>query len=112
MTENTDAGGPGWYSVRCVFKDDANGVFEERITLWRASGFDEALALAEEEAEEYAQVFDSVRYLGLAQASQMWEEPGHGAEIFSLTRESSLGDEEYLDTFFSTGQEREQKDPS
>jgi hypothetical protein len=46
--------GSGWFSVRCLFATDAAapGAYEERITLWRAPGFDEAIELAEAEARE------------------------------------------------------------
>ena len=60
-----------WFAVRCVFDvDHPEGtpyLYEERITLWRASSFDEAIALAEEEANNvYAD--DDCQYTGLAQA--------------------------------------------
>ncbi|MEV0399966.1 hypothetical protein [Actinoallomurus sp. NPDC050550] len=98
----------GWFGVRCVFLDANNGIYEERVTLWRAAGFAEAIALAEAEALEYAAIFDNVRYLELAQAYSIGEEePGHGSEVFSLMRDSDLGEEEYLDRFFVTGDERE-----
>ena len=32
---------------------------------------------------------------------------GHGAELFSLLRESDLEPKEYLDAFFDTGDERQ-----
>lgn len=43
----------GWYSVRCVLAL-GDGMFEERITLWETVSYDEAIALAENEATEYA----------------------------------------------------------
>lgn len=39
----------GWFCVRCVFRsggDSASRMYEERLTLWRAEGFDEAIAFA------------------------------------------------------------------
>jgi len=35
--------------------------------------------------------------------------PGHGVEVFSLLRESDLPPEPYIDSFFDTGTEREQR---
>jgi hypothetical protein len=99
----------GWFGVRCIFKDARNGIYEERITLWRANDFSDAISQAENEALEYAAIFESVSYLGLAQGFSLTEEPGHGSEVFSLMRESDLSDEEYLDTFFSAGSERQHK---
>ena len=34
---------------------------------------------------------------------------GHRTEVYSLMRESTLPDKDYLDTFYDTGQERSQK---
>ncbi|GIE38008.1 hypothetical protein Alo02nite_09060 [Actinoplanes lobatus] len=46
-------------------------------------------------------------YLGLAQVYSLSDEPGHGAEIFSLLRGSTLEPGAYLDAFFDTGHERQ-----
>ena len=97
----------GWYGVRCVFEHAGDGdhTYEERITLWRAATFDEAIALAEAEAEEYTGTSDTVMYLGLAQAYLLTEAPGQGAEVFSLLRDSDLAPDRYLDALFQTGRE-------
>ena len=107
---------PSWYAVRCVFRSawtqTTEGVtpeeqlYEERITLWQATSLEEAIALAEAEALEYAGEMDE--YLEIAQAYQLYDEPGHGVEVFSLMRTSRLEPDEYLDTFFDTGDERQQ----
>jgi hypothetical protein len=49
---------PSWFAVRCLFEWSGLGsmkrrVYEERITLWRAPDFDEAIERAETEAGEY-----------------------------------------------------------
>lgn len=103
-----------WYAVRCVFRsawsEESEGLppdvhlYEERVTLWRASSLEEAIALAEAEAVEFADREDE--YLGLAQAVPLYDEPGHGAEVFSLMRSSRLDPDAYLDAFFDTGDER------
>ena len=49
--------------------------------------------------------FDDI-YLGLAQAYELFDEPGHGAEVYSLMRDSPLPPETYLVTYFDTGGER------
>jgi hypothetical protein len=102
-----DAG--AWFSVRCVFQsnDEPPFVYEERITLWRASSADEAITLAEAEAVEYAGDVDS-RYVGLAQSYELVDQVGQGAEVFSLMRVSELRPGNYLDSFFDTGSERQQ----
>jgi hypothetical protein len=100
-----------WFAVRCIFRlsgsaDDGDAIYEERVTLWRAGDHDAAIRLAEAEAQGYATALDS-DYIGLAQAYAMADEPAAGAEVFSLTRDSTLSDAEYLDMFFDTGKERQ-----
>ncbi|GAB2918104.1 hypothetical protein GCM10027280_01420 [Micromonospora polyrhachis] len=99
----------GWFSVRCVFRfaGEPLPTYEERITLWRAGGFEQAMALAEDEARKYAEMFDGCEYIGLAQGYRLYDEPGHGAEAFSLMRDSSLDPDSYLTSFFDTGDERQ-----
>ena len=104
-----------WFAVRCIFAfEDGDGgevrTYEERITLWRASRFDEAIALAEAEAAEYAAAIGEHpdAYLGLAQCYQLADDVGDGAEVFSLMRDSRLAPTDYLNTFFDTGDERQQ----
>jgi len=99
---------PSWFSVRCIFRcdDDSPNSYEERITVWRAASFEEAIGLAEAEASDYAELV-GYRYLGLAQAYQMAEELGHGAEVYSLMRDSDLPPDVYLSTFFDTGEEHQ-----
>ncbi|MGB9373834.1 MAG: hypothetical protein WCA82_06720 [Jiangellales bacterium] len=94
-----------WFGVRCVFHDP-EGTYEERVTIWQAGTFDEAVLLAEAEATEYAADVGA-NFLGFAQAYVMPEEPSSGAEVFSLLRDSDLDPDEYLDAFFDTGDERE-----
>lgn len=102
-----------WYSVRCIFQWRGPGkrrrrVYEERITLWRAVSFDEAIAKAEAEAMDYLANTDRpFRYLSLAQAYWLgeWDEPGNGVEVFSMLRESNRKPKDYLTRFFDTGRE-------
>lgn len=100
----------GWYGVRCVFEHAAYAghSYEERVTLWPAGSLDEAIELAEVEAQEYAEALTSTRYLGLAQAYAMADTLGKGAEVFSLIRDSELDADAYVDAFFATGAEYEQ----
>jgi hypothetical protein len=105
---------PEWFAVRCLFRHEApdgapNPLYEERITLWRAASFDEAIALAESDAAEYATNVEA-DYLGLAQAYWTDDEPRHGAELFSLMRSSDLPASEYLNRYFDDGNERQQSD--
>jgi hypothetical protein len=79
-------------------------VYEERITVWKASTFDEAVGLAEDEAKEYAGLIEG-KYLGFLQAYWMPNDPGHSSEVFSLLRDSDLDPTKYIDRFFQTGSE-------
>ncbi|MFJ9627815.1 hypothetical protein ACIRU8_08990 [Streptomyces sp. NPDC101175] len=95
-----------WYGVRCVFRHRELGVYEERLTLWRALSPDEAIARGESEAREYCAALDGVEYVDFAETYRMDDEPGEGAEVFSLMRESGLPAGEYVGRFFATGAER------
>jgi hypothetical protein len=105
----------GWYAVRCIFRsgwpppESAGRAYEERITLWRATSFNDAIERAEVEAHEYASAISDRpdRYLELAQAYLLDDEPGDGAEIFSLIRLSDLKPKAYLKRHFATGTERQ-----
>lgn len=95
-----------WYGVRCVFRHHELGVYEERLTLWRATSLDEAVSRGELEAQEYCADLDGVEYVDFAEAYRMFGEPGEGVEVFSLMRESGLPAGEYVGRFFATGAER------
>ena len=84
-------------------------LYEERITIWVADDIDEAIKLAEQEAESYADSIDA-EYLGLAQGFSLFEKiESSGTEVYSLLRESNLEPEKYLDRFFDTGDEHQRK---
>jgi len=103
----------GYFAVRCVFRHTSGAedeyLYEERITLWSAESFDEAIAKAEAEALDYAAALDSPpsSYVGLAQAYKLADQLGEGSEVFSLARTSELAPELYLNSFFDTGTERQ-----
>jgi hypothetical protein len=98
-----------WHSVRCLFRHQPD-IYEERVTLWRATGLDEAIALAEADAAEYARDVGDAEYLGLAQAFRLFDSTiESGTEVFSLARDSPLEPSEYLDTYFDTGTERQRR---
>jgi len=101
-------GESGWFGVRCFFRWSEPATYEERITLWKAASLDDAIAMAEEDAKAYADRLKA-EYLELAQAYWIGPKPpASGSEAFSLMRDSELDADTYLDTFFDTGQERQQ----
>ena len=104
----TESTAPKWYTVRCLF-GSARGegfVYEERMTLWYTDTFENAIALAEKEAATYA-ASHKIDYLDLAQVCLLPGHPTSGAEVFSLIRDSKLDSDDYLDSFFDTGTERQ-----
>jgi hypothetical protein len=97
-----------WYAVRSVLRHSHDQrLYEERITLWQAPSFDDAVSRAESESSEYGAMVGS-ESLGLSQAFEIAEDQvREGTEVFSLIRESELSPSDYLDTFFDTGTERQ-----
>src|ERR1035437_6944309 len=102
------------YSVRSILlwrpraDQTRKHIYEERITLWNAPTLEQAVDLAEREADEYAG--DDAKRLGLLQGFWMYEDfkvHQQGTEVFSLLRESDLAPKAYLKAFFDTGLERE-----
>lgn len=98
-----------WFGVRNVLEND--GSYEERVTVWAAEDEEAAIALGCEEATRYAaEVLFNGRLVPFCQVYELPSEPGHGAEVFSLIRQSELSREEYVRRFFSTGDEYERVD--
>jgi len=105
------------YSVRCIVeipKEEFNSLaylYEERITAWLATDIDQAIDKAITEVKDYCEA-NGYRFTGLSQAYWMTEQVSlDGVEVFSLLRESDLPSDEYLDAFFSTGNERQAEKP-
>jgi hypothetical protein len=102
-----------WFSVRTIVHRRAEGVFEERITLWRRGDADAAADAALAESAEYAADV-SGDDCGLAQVYEPYGDAvgglraaADGCEIFSLVRRSDLTPGAYLDAFFDTGREQQ-----
>lgn len=103
-----------WYAVRCILRhgweSHEHPTYEERVTLWRAKTAEDAIELAIDEAVEYCEDITTdespSEYVGLAQSYWLDDTPGHGAEVFSMMRDSTLDPDEYISWFFSDGSER------
>lgn len=95
----------GWVAVRSHYWDEAENLYEERITLWRESSMATALERAEAESKDYAEGLNC-EATGDLSAYLQFDEPADGAEIFSLMRDSDLAPSDYLKRFFFTGGER------
>jgi hypothetical protein len=129
----------GWYGVRHVIKwggrvENGNS-YEERVTLWRADSFEDAIHRAETEAAEHVEILGDGEVLDVFQAYLVTDDPGSGQasiaedvtaagerravilegesglEVFSLIRDSELSPKEYVDRFFDTGSEHQRKVP-
>lgn len=109
MSAETTIESSGWTAVRCIFRStaaDGAQIYEERVTIWQERDIDNAIEEAEREADAYAADADA-EFVGLAQAYVLADRPGHGAEVFSLMRDSVLDPDTYVDRFFDTGTERQ-----
>jgi hypothetical protein len=102
-----------WYSARCIFCTEGLGLrrtYEERVILLRAESEDEAMRVAEEEAEEYAAGSEGWFYTGFVDLFHLFEpEIGHRIEVFSLMRSSDLSVREYLDRYYDAGSEHSRR---
>ena len=102
-----------WYSARCIFCTEGLGprkTYEERVILLRAECEDEAIRLAEEEAEEYAAESAGCSYTGFVDLFHLFEsEIGHRVEVFSLMRSSVLSERDYLNRYYETGSEHSRR---
>jgi hypothetical protein len=97
-----------WYSVKTLYRTEAIGrpafkdedydgavtLVEERIVLFKARNFKEAILKAEKEARNYAadiayeNIYGQrvhVRYMETYMAYELFDEPGKGIEVFSDT---------------------------
>ena len=100
-----------WFGVRSVYlhhgRINNSGLYEERVVLFDAETAEAAMAKAEVEAADYIRDLDASA-IDLLQTFQLFEQPGDGAEVFSLMRTSNLSPDAYVDNFFDTGDERQQ----
>ena len=83
--------------------------YEERVVLFRAKDFDDALLMAEKEAEGYATDLGDTEYLGYANAFALFEQRlRSGTEVYSLMRDSKLSAKAYFRRHCITGSEHTQ----
>ncbi|GBC59949.1 hypothetical protein DENIS_0891 [Desulfonema ishimotonii] len=100
-----------FYSAKCLFKferlrdEDGRIKYEERITLFKATGFDNAIIIAEQEAEKYAEK-EGGEYLGFINVYKLYgKKMSKICEVYSCMRKSELGEDDYLDRYYDTGDE-------
>ncbi len=100
-----------WYGVRTLYLhpfSDENGlpIYEERIVIFHALDENEAIALAEAEAEQYAAANDCTVLEYIMCFHLTAAELVNAVEVFSLMRGSALEAREYIDRHFDTSSER------
>src|SRR5882724_9356878 len=85
-----------WYGAKCVFlhvniASCPGQVYEERVVLVRANDFDEAIRLAEIEANNYAGDDEDCTFTGFMNVFHIYDKKiGDGTEVYSLMRTSDL----------------------
>ena len=84
-------GNPEWYSAKTIYRHKRvergkpKTLFEERVVLFLAKDFDDALSKADAEAAEYCGNSDETTYLGFADVYHLFdEEVGNRTEVYSL----------------------------
>ena len=93
-----------WYSAKTIYKHHsvedgkATAVFEERVVLFRATSFDEALAKGEVEAKRYAAADSQhCKMLDHFVAFNIHDEGlRDGDEVWSCIRDLDTTDEDFL----------------
>lgn len=99
-----------WYGAKTVYAHERLApqqgklCYEERVVVLQANSFDDALRLAEHEAEQYAAGLDGCRYLQFVNVFEMFdEELAAGSEVFSIMRSIDATPKEFVDRFYDDG---------
>lgn len=92
-----------WYTVRCVFFDKQNKMFEETFKIFEANTEEEALKKADSAAKEVCESLGCYEYTGYAETFNLFEAKfKDGLEVFSIMRNANLSYEEYIQRFVQT----------
>jgi len=105
-----------WFAVKGLFRwyfreTGDTGRVEERVVLFRAENFDQAIEFAEREAESYCaddpKANFQIETLGWWNAYQIGEEQiGHGTEVYSRLADTSLSGESFIRRYYPKSQDR------
>ena len=103
-----------WYSVKGLFRwylkeSGETAKFEDRIIRFRADSFEEAIRLAEKEAEQYCKEDPTANFniesLGIWDACST-AEVEDGTEVYSQLFHSDLSSKEYIKKYYPKSEER------
>jgi hypothetical protein len=103
-----------WYGVKGLFRwyfksDGSTDSVEERVVLFRAMSFDEAISMAEDEAKTYCKNDRRANFrieaLGWWDAYLVGEEPKSGVEVFSRLCNTELDGEAFVRRYYPKGHE-------
>ncbi|WP_066262527.1 DUF4288 domain-containing protein [Hydrogenophaga flava] len=98
-----------WYAVKGLFRwyfksDGSTDSVEERVLLFLASSFDEALAMAESEAQVYCaddpKANFSIESMGWWDAYRVEEEPNSGVEVYSRLSKTNLSVDAFIRRYY------------
>ena len=98
-----------WYSVKGLFRwyfkeGGRTDQIEERIVLFMAESFDEALDMAETEARFYCQPDETANFciepVGWWRAYWIGETPGNGVEVFSRGAKTKLESKAFVRRYY------------
>jgi hypothetical protein len=103
-----------WYSVKALFRwyfrdGGETARVEERVVLFRAGSFEQALDLAESEGRAYCIDNPEANYriepAGWWHAYWIGEAPGHGVEVFSRGCATDLGAKAFVRRYYPRSHE-------
>jgi hypothetical protein len=98
-----------WYSVKGLFRwyfkeGGRTDQIEERVVLFMAQSFDEALDMAEAEAKFYCQPDETANFniepIGWWHAYWIGEIPGNGVEVFSRGAKTNLKSKAFVQRYY------------
>ena len=100
-----------WFGIRTIYRSQQSDTeftysYEERVVVFSAYSIEAAIELAERESQDYIDGTDEIA-LDFLDVFEIYDgQISNGTEVFSLIRDSNLESDEYLSTFFDTGNER------
>lgn len=98
-----------WYAVKGLFRwyfidDGVTERIEERIVIFKATDFEQALDFAEKEAKSYCTPDPKANFriepTGWWHAYWVGSEPEHGAEVFSRSSKTSLSSSAFIRRYY------------